>query len=517
MAQQQKILTERLADVINRKTLAAAATGTDEATKARERDRQELLAALAAVGGRQTAEEDVVFQGTRLVIPEVMDLHGAILFLLEKLAEDEKSIGYSRTYNYRPWDGARATMAALKKAFGAVAQRGVPGFFGETPPRLVTIPVSTTETDQVPWGGLGVVHLPGLTIYLGDDHNEEFGTVFKISAEGPRKYRHEMEGIFRLIDEELRTNSLYRGQAFDGQTTPQFLDLGGVDPRQIIYSEQVEADLEAHIWSLLRYSNEMAAINEPLKRAVLLEGPYGCGKTMAAFLTAQIARANGWTFVLCRPGRDDLFDVMATARLYEPAVVFLEDLDGVQGEDDHHVRQLLDIFDGIKAKNTRIVCVLTTNHVTEIHRGMMRPGRLDAVIHVGGLDASGIRRLIEATVPADLLAPDLDWKAITDSMEGYLPAFLREAVGRVKRYNLARNGGSVTRLDTSDFVYAANGLRSQLELMEGATEGKQHDALSQSLGRLVEDVVHKKVHGAIVTDLMGDPEFKLQLASNGAG
>ncbi len=513
-------LNDRLAEVLTRKAVAAGSAGTDEATKARERARQELLAALAAVGGRQTAEEDVVFQGTRLIIPEIMDLHGAILFLLEKLAEDEKNIGYSRTYNYRPWDGARATMAALKKAFGAVAQRGIPGFFGETPPSLITIPVSTTDTDQVPWGGLGVVHLPGLTMYLDEERHEEFGRVFKVTAEGPRKYRHEMEGIFRLIDEELRTNSLYRGQAFDGQATPQFLDLGGVDPRQVIYSEQVEADLEAHIWSLLRYSEEMAAVGEPLKRAVLLEGPYGCGKTMAAFLTAQIAHANGWTFVLCRPGRDNLFDVMATARLYEPAVVFLEDLDGVQGGDDH-VRQLLDIFDGIKAKNTRIVCVLTTNHVTEIHRGMMRPGRLDAVIHVGGLDASGIRRLIEATVPAHLLAPGLDWDAITESMKGYLPAFLREAVGRTKRYNLARNGGKVTRLETSDFVYAANGLRSQLELMEGATEGKEHDPLSRSLGRLVEnvveDVVQKKVHGAMVLDLDGDPEFKLQLASNGAG
>ncbi len=127
-------LNDRLAEVLTRKAVAAGSAGTDEATKARERARQELLAALAAVGGRQTAEEDVVFQGTRLIIPEIMDLHGAILFLLEKLAEDEKNIGYSRTYNYRPWDGARATMAALKKAFGAVAQRGIPGFFGETPP-----------------------------------------------------------------------------------------------------------------------------------------------------------------------------------------------------------------------------------------------------------------------------------------------------------------------------------------------------------------------------------------------
>jgi transitional endoplasmic reticulum ATPase len=502
-------LRDRL-EVLKRQTATAA---TDEAAQAREQDRLRLLSELATVGGRQTAEEDIIFRGSKLVLPESMDMVSCITFLLEKLAEDEKKIGYARTFNYRAWDGARATMHALRKAFGTVSQRGVPGFFGEKPPQLITIPVSPTETDQVPWGGLGVIHLPGLTMYLSTDHSEEYGNVFRITAEGPRKYRHEVEGIFRLIEEELRTNSLYRGKAFDGQQTPQFLDLSGIDPRHIIYSDHVETELEAHVWSLLRYSDEMKAVGESLKRAVLLEGPYGSGKTMAAFLTAQIAEANGWTFILCRPGRDDLFDVMATARLYEPAVVFLEDLDGAQQDDN--VRELLDIFDGIKSKNTRIVCVLTTNHVTEIHRGMMRPGRLDAVIHVGGLDAHGIRRLVEATVPVHLMGEKIDWDAVTTAMEGYLPAFLREAVGRAKRYNMARNGGKITQLETTDFVAAADGLRSQLALMEGASETIEKDTLTSSLRGLVKDVVRHQVDGAIVTDLMGEPEFKLMLTGNG--
>lgn len=499
-------LQQRLDD-LKRSTASKAST---EAEQAREDQRLALLAQLATVGGRQTAEEDVIFSGTKLVLPESMDMVAAITFLLEKLAEDEKKIGYARTFNYRAWDGARATMTALRKAFGAVSQRGVPGFFGEKPPQLITIPVSPTETEQVPWGGLGVIHLPGLTMYLQTDHSEEYGNVFRITAEGPRKFRHEVEGIFRLIEEELRTNSLYRGRAFDGQETPAFLDLGGIDPAKIIYSDHVETELEAHVWSLLRYSEQMQEVGESLKRAVLLEGPYGSGKTMAAFLTAQIAVQNGWTFILCRPGRDDLFDVMATARLYEPAVVFLEDLDGAQQDDN--VRELLDIFDGIKSKNTRIVCVLTTNHVTEIHRGMMRPGRLDAVIHVGGLDAAGVRRLVEATVPSQFMSTAIDWKAVTDSMEGYLPAFLREAVGRAKRYNMARNGGVLTLLDTADFVAAADGLRDQLALMEGAKDSLSRDTLTSSLKSLVSDVVQHRVDGAIVTDLYGEPEYKLALA-----
>lgn len=502
-------LHERLEQI----ALTHKSPAQDEAAKAREAHRLELLSALAEIGGRATAEEDIIFRGTQIILPETMDLIGAITFQMEKVVEDEKEITYRRTYNYRPWDGAHATMAALRKAFGMVAQRGTPTFFGEKPPELLTIPISPTETAQVPWGGLGVIHMPGLTMYLGSEEHDEFGKVFTINASGPRKYRHEMEGIFTLIAEELRLHSIYRGKAFDGQTTPQFLDLNGVDPAQVIYADEVRTQLEANLWALIRHSEQMEAMGEALKRAVLLEGPYGCGKTLAAYLTAQIAQKHGWTFILCRPGRDDLFSVMATARLYEPAVVFMEDLDGVAQAEDDHVRKLLDIFDGIKAKGTRILMVLTTNHVENIHRGMMRPGRLDAVIHIGELDAAGIRKLIEVTVDPALLAPSIDWKAVTDSMTGYLPAFCREAIGRAKRYNLARNGGHLTPLGTDDFVNAATGLRPQLELMEGAKEGSTPDALTTSLTRVVENVVERNLHHATLVDLDGDPEFRLQLAS----
>lgn len=453
-------------------------------------DRSHLLEKLAELGGKLTAEEDVLFQGQKFVLPERMDLASAISFLREKQTEDENEMSFSRTFQYRPWDGARATLSALRKAFGIVSQRGAHGLSGGAPPELRTIPVSVSETEQIPWGGLGVGLLPGCTLTLGAVKDPDYGQLFTLSALGPRRYRHHVEGIFRLVDDELATNSMYRGNAFDGQEVPQFLDLSGVEPSKVVYTDHVVDRLEADIWALIRYPDQMRRMGLPLKRAVLLEGPYGTGKTLAAYLTAQIAQDHGWTFIYGRPGRDELEDVMATARLYQPAVVFFEDVDSVAHADGvDHVSRMLDILDGIQAKGTEIICILTTNHINRIHKGMVRPGRLDAVIHIGALDAPAISRLVKCLVPEELLAETIDWEAVGTAMKGFMPAFCKEAIDRAMRWNLARNHGTSTSLTTEDFIAAAEGLRPQLELMGQAGEGIRADGIGSAIERTVKQSI----------------------------
>jgi transitional endoplasmic reticulum ATPase len=457
-------------------------------------DRARLLDNLAELGGKLTAEEDLVFQGQKFILPERMDLSSAISFLREKQIEDENEMSFTRTFRFRPWDGARATMLALRRAFGMVSQRGAQGG-GSAPPELRTIPVSASETEQIPWGGLGVGHLPGCTLNLGAVKDPDFGHLFTLSATGPRRYRHHIEGIFRLVEEELANSSMYRGKAFDGQEVPQFLDLSGVDPSKVVYTDHVVERLEADIWALIRYPDQMRKMGLPLKRAILLEGPYGTGKTLAAYLTGQISGEHGWTFIYGRPGRDELEDVMATARLYQPAVVFFEDVDSIASSDGvDHISRMLDILDGIQSKGTEIICILTTNHINRIHKGMVRPGRLDAVIHIGALDPPAIERLVHSLVPDDLVSSDVDWVAVGAAMDGFMPAFAKEATDRAMRWNLARNHGEPSSLTTEDFIAAADGLRPQLELMGRAGEG----ARSDSVGSAIERTVKQSIDGTLL-------------------
>ena len=312
---------------------------------------------------------------------------------------------------------------------------------------------------------------------------------------GPRRFRHHIEGIFRLIEEELATNSMYRGKAFDGQEVPQFLDLSGVDASKVVYTAEVLDRLGTDIWALIRYPEQMREMGLPLKRAVLLEGPYGTGKTLAAYLTAQIAQEHGWTFIYGRPGRDELGDLMATARLYQPAVVFFEDVDTVasaDGVDD--VSRMLDILDGMQSKGTEIICILTTNHIDRLHKGMVRPGRLDAVIHIGALDPPAVERLIRSLVPEQLLTGSVDWPAVGAAMEGFMPAFCKEAIDRAMRWNLARNEGKPSALETIDFVTAADTLRPQLELMGRAGE---HGGV-ESVGAAISRTVRNSIDGTLL-------------------
>lgn len=466
-----------------------------------QRVERDLLATLAELGGQLVTEDNLHFEGKQYVFPKTMegDIPGVINFLKEHLKQQEQETRFSRVFNFRPLDGARALSKALKRVFGTSGhQKAQFSFFGTTPPELRTISVSYTDTEQVPWGEIAVPIFQG-TMRTTHVNDATYGPLFRLVIDAPRKYRGHVDGLFKLVEEELRSNSIYKGKAIDGQTEPDFIDLSGVDPDRVIYSADVREQLATNVWTPLRHAEVLRELKVPLKRAVLLEGSYGTGKTLAAFLTAQVAIEEGWTFIYCRPGKDDLDTVVSTARLYQPAVVFFEDVDTIaQDGNADNVTRLLDIFDGITAKGTELMIVMTTNHADRIHKGMMRPGRLDAAIHFGALDRDGVKALIESVIPSGMLDTSVDYDLVYESMIGYTPAFCKESIDRAIRYAVTRMGGRPDVLNTHDFVSAANGLRPQLRLMEEAGEGKITPPL---------DLRFKELIGEKVVDVLGGAEI----------
>lgn len=475
--------------------------------------KEQALAALAALGGDTVGTDDVLFGGTKFIIPETMSVKDAIRFLQRKEEADRETTEFSQIYKYRPLDGAWCFINAVKKHFGAMNQIPTPSFFGQDPPRLVSVEVAPGKEEQVPWGRVQIPHLPEVTFELGATRDRDLGPVFVLGAFGPNRFRAHVQGVFNLVAEELAENSLYRGKAIDGaQERPGFLDLAKIDDR-VVYSTDVMTQLDVNVWSPIRDADAHAAAGLATKRAVLFEGPYGTGKSLAGMLTGRVAVAAGWTYILCRPGKDDPYDVMTTAKLYQPAAIVIEDVDSFGSTEANDtstdVAKLLDAFDGIAAKGAKMVMVLTANHPERIHKGMLRPGRLDAVIHVGELDPTSIKRLVEVVV-GDRLGQlsDTEWEAFFKSVEGYMPAFVREAAERSVRYAIAQHSDKV---DGKALVDAANGLRPQLELMEGASERNSQPTLDaafkEMLGGSFEDemleAANRVVDGSVLLDNQG--------------
>ena len=456
-----------------------------------DQNRQKALEALARLGGALTTEDDVVFDGTRFVIPlQIKSLRQAAKELAKRADAEEEITSMSATFPYRPWDMAAAVTKAIRIAFGFSSGVTIQTFFGKILPEFRTIPVGVNETMQVPWGAITMPGLGDNTMHLADMADRELGPVGYISWEIAQKHRNVANGFFALVRKILDEESIYRGHAIDGAPMPNYFDTKGVDPADVVYTSEVMRQLEANVWSPIRHAEQLKALGQPGKRSVLFEGPYGTGKTLGAALTAQVAVENGWTFLICRPGVDDLHRTLQTARMYQPSVVFFEDLDTVGGGDNDkdQVTRILDSFDGMQTKDLNMLLVLTTNHADKIHKGMIRPGRLDAVIHIGAMERDGVERLTKRVI-GTALAEDVDFDAVFASMQGYMPAFVREALDRAVRYSVARNNGTLSRIDTEDLVLAAHGLRDQLALMEGASDAANRPT--------IEGIVHNTVRGVI--------------------
>jgi ATPase family protein associated with various cellular activities (AAA) len=433
-------------------------------------------------------------------LPRGMTFSKAMKIFEAKKREMETVADFTRSFNYRPLDGAVATAMVLQTRYGITMGKAIPHMFGEDPPQVIDVATGPGgKTMQAPWGRIQIPVLGGGDVYLGVDEHDDYGQIFEITARVKKMYADEIEALFRDVAEQLRNASIYRGQAVAGAGSLTFIEgLTQFDPQQIVFAADVENFLEVALLDPIAHATKYRAEKIPLKRAVLLHGKFGTGKTSIGMIVAQHAVKHGWTFLMARPGRDHIEEVLTTARLYAPAVVFFEDIDTATGTSSPEaVSKLLDAFDGINAKTGEpLIVAMTTNHIEKIPPGMLRPGRLDWVIEIGELDRAGTERLIKVVVAPGKLADDVDYDAVHESMREFLPAFVKASVDRARAFAINRSGGRTDYvLTTADLVGAARSLHVHLKLYQQATLPVE----TPTLDKVVKSIVTGGVHGMRVT------------------
>lgn len=444
---------------------------------------------------------DIERAGTQFVMPEGMEYEDAIALLKRRMEFEEEKTSIKETINTFPWDGAFALQKAMKEIFGWFTPETVKTFFGDVPPSLISVETDYEKTELVMWGR---ITLPGISGHLDTKVNMVDGhIVFMLDAIVKRKHEPVIRKLVARTREIVAKESIYRGKAFkvrfrdeDGDEKPmpepRFLDLSQVKDAEILFSKDVMDAVSTSLFTPVERAAECRQYGIPLKRGVLLSGPYGTGKTLAAYVTAKKCIENGFTFLYCERA-DELHKMVKLAHQYQPAVIFCEDIDrAMSGDRSVSIDDILNIIDGIESKKTEIMVILTTNHVERINQAMLRPGRLDAVIHVAPPDAVTVQRLIRL-YGRGLVSEEENLGEVGKELAGRIPAVIRECVERAKLSALRRMApGEAFGITAEALLESAKSMRVQLELLEGKKSNVDEakvKAVAAELGRSMENMV----------------------------
>jgi len=436
--------------------------------------------------------------------PTPMSVKDAAKALAQKAEEEEMKVTVAEAVDTLPWDGAQAFAKAIDDLFGwrIMRERNV-GFF-KIPPTIRSIKTGPDpdETIQVFWGD---IHIPNIDETLRTSVERKDGRlIFQVSGEIRKKNRHILEMLMALTRIYAQDKSIYKGKAFSieiddsGKMTekePVFLKLNPHMEDELIFSQAVKDQLDINLFMPIKHTQTARQLGVPLKRGILLEGPYGVGKTMAAAATASIAVRSGWTYITINRV-SGLHQVLEFARRYAPCVIFAEDIDRVISGEERTVKidDILNTLDGVSGKTHEVITVLTSNHVDRVNKAMLRPGRLDAIITITPPDEEAAEKLMRS-YSRGLIKPSAKLTKSREAVAGRIPAVIREVVERAKLAAVLRcNGAIPTELTDEDLVKSANSMAAHLELMrkpeqEAATA---HEQLGRALADVLEGVLYKR-------------------------
>lgn len=439
---------------------------------------------------------NVAHEGAQIILPVVngkpMGFDEAIEWMKRKQKEEETKVAVHHVFECSPLDGMHAFNRALSEKYGWTQMVPTPGFFSDKPPVFIGVPTGIEDVAQVPFGRIMVPGIEGW-LNVGVDCSEH--PSFVLGGEVKQKHADQVKELVKLTNKYLKEHSIYKGKAikvnfewsddFDSgcdsydpiANAPKFMDLQGVKDDDLIFGKKVIDALNVGLFTPIEQSASCRKYKVPLKRGILLYGPYGTGKTMTANVSALKAVRNGWTFIYL-DRVSDLKRGLQFAAKYAPAVIFAEDIDRVvTGNRSMDMDDILNTLDGVDTKGAEIITVLTTNHIEEINPAILRMGRLDVLVEVTAPDAAAVERLVRLYARG-LLADGTDLAKIGKALEGQIPAFVREVTERAKISAIFRTGGGEIegKVLEEDLLMAASAMAPHAAMLGPREDQKSRNA-----------------------------------------
>lgn len=436
--------------------------------------------------------------------PANMPIPKAIEALQRREKDDNQPFNVHEVIDAFPHDGAVAFVKAMTKLYGWASPETVMTFFGPKPPQMLSIKTGPGADDVVQCP-MGAFKLPGVeelvhTRFWQDSKNRP---CFLIHSEVKKRDRHILLELAAETRRIVAAESIYRGRAiklevnYDGglnmDMPPDYLDVSDTTESSILFDDHIMDQINTNILTPMKHTALCKKFKIPLKRGVLLEGPFGTGKSLTARMAANVAQQHEWTFVLLDKVQG-LRVALEFANRYAPALVFAEDIDRIATERDEEMNDLINTIDGVVSKGSQIMTVLTTNFVEKLDPVILRPGRLDAVISLRAPNAGTAEKLIRHYA-GRLVEEDENLGLAGGELAGQIPASIRECVERAKLGMISRGGN---KLICHDLVISAQTMKNHLALLN---HEKPVTTAAERLARALKEVLIGVGEGA--SDLEG--------------
>ncbi|RKX59114.1 MAG: AAA family ATPase [Thermodesulfobacteriota bacterium] len=202
-------------------------------------------------------------------------------------------------------------------------------------------------------------------------------------------------------------------------------------------------------------------------RTIIFFGPPGTGKTHFVRAIAGILQ---WWYIEVSPstlmadGEDrlgaNLKTLIEKAGNLDEVVLFIDEFEEIAGSRDHASRidksitnEFLKQVPLVKRQERKNLLVCATNYIRQLDAALLRPGRFDCIIPVGGLDDQGRRTIFEHYL-RDTNRGDVDVDRIISMIALFTPADIEYLFLKVRQLAFEReyNKGEDYRVTTETFV-----------------------------------------------------------------
>ncbi len=222
-------------------------------------------------------------------------------------------------------------------------------------------------------------------------------------------------------------------------------DVGGLESVKRALRQAVE-------WPNL-YPETFSRLGLTRPRGILLFGPPGCSKTRLVRVMAHVVGVQSFLTINAANlyssfvGESEriLREVFSAARLAQPSIVFLDEVDALAGSRDELqdvvqsriLSTLLNEMDGV-GESSDVLVVAATNRPNSVDSALLRPGRFDRCIYVPLPDEEARLQILKIHTRDSPLHAEVDLWKLAQTTTGYSGADL-ETLVREAALNAVQN------------------------------------------------------------------------------